>query len=57
MHFVCAYVYVWGRMDGTAGTRQLSPPAIISLASSTLGPELSHHGLKNLPKVSFKIVS
>lgn len=51
MYFVRAYVYVWGRVDGTAGMPQLSPPAIIKLAAST------HHRLKDLAKVSFKTVS
>lgn len=57
MSLVSAYVYVWGRVDGTAGIQHFSPPAILKLAASTLGAEPSHHGLKDLPKVSFKTVS
>lgn len=56
MYLVSAYVYLWGWVDGTAGMQQLSPSTIIKLAASTLGAEPSHHGLKDLPKVSFKIV-
>lgn len=51
MSLVSAYVYVWGRVDGTAGIQHFFLPAIIKLAASTLGAEASHHGLKDLPKV------